>query len=377
MIPFNLPFISGEEFQYVQKAISNKDLSGDGYFTHRCQQSLKAITEAKKVLLTTSCTHALEMCALLADIQEGDEVIMPSFTFVSSANAFVLRGAKIVFVDIRPDTMNIDERLIESAITKKTKAILVMHYAGVACEMDSIMELAKKYKLTVIEDAAQCIGAYYKNRHLGTIGHLGTLSFHSTKNIHCGEGGALLVNNERFAERAEILRDKGTNRKAFMKGMVNKYSWVDIGSSYVMSELNAAFLFAQLMQLKEITQKRLALWEHYKKWSEDQGLLESFEFPFIPEHCIPNGHIFFVKCKDKAARSRLIDNLKKNGIQSAFHYVPLHSSVSGKIHGRFHGLDRFTTLESNRLLRLPLYIGLSKKNIHLILQTMGASLAYL
>jgi dTDP-4-amino-4,6-dideoxygalactose transaminase len=356
MIPFNLPYISGDELQYVDKAIQNKDLSGDGYFNFLSQFSLEKITGCNKVLLTSSCTHALEMCALLADIQPGDEVIMPSFTFVSSANAFVLRGAKVVFVDIRPDTMNIDEKLIEKAISRKTKAILVMHYAGVSCEMDTIMAIAQTYNLVVIEDAAQCIGAFYKKKHLGTIGHLGTLSFHSTKNIHCGEGGALLVNDERFTDRAEIIREKGTNRNAFIKGQVNKYSWVDIGSSYLMNELSAAFLYAQLLKTEEITKRRISHWDvYFKQFTETKMAID---LPFIPNNCRHNGHIFYIKCKDNSERNHLIDYLKSNGISSAFHYVPLHSAVAGKQFGRFSGKDKHTTNYSERLLRLPLYYDL-------------------
>jgi dTDP-4-amino-4,6-dideoxygalactose transaminase len=360
MIPFNIPFISGEELQYVQQAISNKDLTGDGYFTKKCQKHLETFTNSKKVLLTGSCTQALEMCALLTDIQPGDEVIMPSFTFVSSANAFVLRGAKIVFVDIRPDTMNINEQLIKHAITKKTKGILVMHYAGVACEMDAIMNIAAKHELIVIEDAAQCIGAYYKNKHLGTIGHLGTFSFHSTKNIHCGEGGALLINDQRFAERAEILRDKGTNRNAFLKGIVNKYSWVDIGSSYSMSELSAAFLYAQLLKVEEITQKRKQLFDSYAKELKMLVKAGIIKLPKIPAECLHNGHIFYIKCKDSVERAALIEQLKNDGISTAFHYVPLHSAKAGRKFGIFAGEDNFTTKESEKLLRLPLYFDLDK-----------------
>lgn len=356
MIPFNIPFISGDELQYIEEAIQRKDLTGDGYFSRRGQLLLENITGCKKVMLTGSCTHALEMCAILADIQPGDEVIMPSFTFVSSANAFVLRGARIVFVDIRPDTMNIDEKLIEDAITKKTKAILVMHYAGISCEMDAIMAIAQAHNLIVIEDAAHCIGAYYKGRHLGTIGHLGTLSFHSTKNIHCGEGGALFVKDDRFAERAEIIRDKGTNRKAFLKGKVDKYTWVDAGSSYLMSELTAAFLYAQLLNVELVNKKRSFQWQAYfdafREWTDRIAI------PFVPAGCKHNGHIFYIKCKNKTERQRLIEELKDKAIEATFHYVPLHSSIAGKKYGIFKGIDNFTTKESEKLLRLPLYFDL-------------------
>ncbi len=356
MIPFNIPFISGDELQYIEEAIQRKDLTGDGYFGRRGQLLLENLTACKKVMLTGSCTHALEISAMLADIQPGDEVIMPSFTFVSSANAFVLRGAKIVFVDIRPDTMNIDEKLIEAAITKKTKAILVMHYAGISCEMDAIMAIAQAHNLIVIEDAAHCIGAYYKNKHLGTIGHLGTLSFHSTKNIHCGEGGALFINDDRFSERAEIIRDKGTNRKAFLKGMVDKYSWVNMGSSYLMSELNAAFLYGQLLNVELVNEKRITQWHAYLDAFQERK--DRIPTPFVPSDCKHNGHVFYVKCKNLAERHRLIGELKDKAIEATFHYVPLHSSIAGKKYGIFKGNDNFTTKESERLLRLPLYFNL-------------------
>lgn len=356
-IPFNIPYLSGEEEQYVQQAIQRRNLAGDGPFTKKCQILLEDFTKSPNVLLTTSCTHALELSALLCNIQPGDEVIMSSFTFVSSANAFVLRGAKIVFVDIRPDTMNIDEQKIEAAITDKTKAILVMHYAGVACAMNEIMEIADRYHLFVIEDAAQCIDAYYHEQHLGTIGHLGAFSFHSTKNIHCGEGGALLINDKKLIERAEIIREKGTNRKSFLRGEVDKYSWVDIGSSYLMSELNAAFLYAQLLKIKEVTQKRLAIWEQYFK------ALDGLGFEINKTAYQHNGHLFFIKTKNKEERSRLIRSLKSKLINTAFHYVPLHSSKAGKRLGQFHGQDKFTTKESERLLRLPLYYDLEEGSV--------------
>ncbi len=353
MISFNVPFISGEETRYIEQAIQRKDLSGDGHFGKKCQTILENITGGKKAMLTSSCTHALEMCAILADIHPGDEVIMPSFTFVSSANAFVLRGARIVFVDIRPDTLNIDEKLIEKAITQKTKAILVMHYAGVGCEMDKIMEIAQAHHLIVIEDAAHCIGANYKGKHLGTIGHLGALSFHATKNIHCGEGGALLINDHRFFEAAEIIREKGTDKNAFLKGRTDKYSWVGIGSSYLMSELNAAFLYAQLLHLELVNNKRKAFWQvYFEAFCELEGILE---VPVVPQDCTHNGHIFYVKCKSQTERRRLIAELKNKTIDASFHYVPLHSSSAGKQYGIFSGQDVFTTKESERLLRLPLY----------------------
>ena len=354
MISFNIPFICGEEENFIHEAINEKNLSGDGHFTKLCQKELVAFTKASNILLTSSCTHALELSALLCDIKPGDEIIMSSFTFVSSANAFVLRGAKIVFVDIDPVTMNIDENLIESAITKKTKAILVMHYAGVSCAMDQIMAIAKKNDLFVIEDAAQCIDAYYHQKHLGTIGHLGAFSFHATKNIHCGEGGALLVNDERLVNRAEIIREKGTNRKLFFKGKVDKYTWVDIGSSYLLSEISTAFLYAQIQKIKQVTQRRLHYWEIYKK---ELGFLNPNTISPDLKH---NAHIFYIKCSDKDQRSDLIQYLKSRSIKSAFHYVPLHSSPAGKLFGRFHGEDKYTTIESERLLRLPLFYDLKE-----------------
>ena len=352
MISFNIPFICGEEENFIHEAIIEKNLSGDGHFTKLCQRELVAFTKASNVLLTSSCTHALELSALLCNIKPGDEVIMSSFTFVSSANAFVLRGAKIVFVDIDPVTMNIDENLIESAITPKTKAILVMHYAGVSCAMDQIMTIAKDNDLFVIEDAAQCIDAYYHHKHLGTIGHLGAFSFHATKNIHCGEGGALLVNDERLINRAEVIREKGTNRKLFTKGKVNKYTWVDIGSSYLLSEISTAFLYAQIQKIKEVTQRRMHFWEIYKK---ELAFLNPIT---IKEELKHNAHIFYIKCKDKDQRTDLIEHLKSASIKSAFHYIPLHSSPAGKLFGRFHGEDKYTTKESERLLRFPLYYDL-------------------
>lgn len=363
MIPFNVPFISGEEEKYIKEAIRSKNLAGDGYFTKECQSFLGSFTKSDDVLLTSSCTHALELSALLCDIQVGDEVIMSSFTFVSSANAFVLRGAKIVFVDIHPDTMNINENLIEAAITQHTKAILVMHYAGVACAMKKIMTIAQKHGLFVIEDAAQCIDSYYHKKHLGTIGHLGAFSFHSTKNIHCGEGGALLINDERLVKRAEIIREKGTNRKSFIRGEVDKYSWVDIGSSYLMSELNAAFLYAQLQQATIVTKKRLAFWKTYNnnlKETKPKKIGDGFQH---------NAHLYFIKCKNIKERSKLITFLKKRKISTVFHYVPLHSSKKGIETGRFNGDDLFTTKESERLLRLPLYYDL--EDIELVIKSLN------
>ena len=344
MIPFNKPPYTGHEDGYVLDAMRSAKLSGDGPYTKKCQDWLAAHLGAKKVLLTPSCTHALELAALLIDTQPGDEIIMPSYTFVSTANAFVLRGAKIVFVDIRPDTMNIDEKLIEVAITDKTKAIVPVHYAGVACEMDTIMALADKYGLFVIEDAAQAMMCGYKGKPLGSIGHLGAFSFHDTKNYTAGgEGGALSINDDRFIERAEILREKGTNRSKFFRGQVDKYSWVDVGSSYLPSEIQAAYLWGQLEKAHEINENRLSTWWHYFYGLQD---VSGIEIPFIPNECTHNAHMFYIKLKDIDVRSSMIQYLADNDISSVFHYVPLHSARAGKEFGRFHGSDNFTTKES-------------------------------
>lgn len=358
MIPFNRPPCIGNEIRYIQDAINNKKICGDGAFTQKCQQWMEDKTNTKKTFLTTSCTQALEMAALLADIKEGDEIIMPSYTFVSTANAFVLRGAKIVFVDIRPDTMNIDENLIEPAITKKTKAIVPVHYAGVSCEMDTIMELAAQYDLFVIEDAAQGVMAAYKGQDLGSIGDFGCYSFHETKNYSMGEGGAILLRGDQYVEQAEIVREKGTNRSNFLRGQVDKYTWVSQGSSYLPSDINAAYLWPQLEQADEINCDRLKSWTHYHealKSLEDAGKLE---LPVIPAECDHNAHMFYVKVKDVTVRSQLINFLKENEIAAVFHYVPLHTSPAGKKFGIFFGEDRYTTKESERLLRLPMYYGL-------------------
>ena len=354
MIPFNQPYLSGKELEYISDAMQRSGLASEGHYSQAARQQLQAFSRSPAVLLTPSCTHALEICALLLDIQPEDEIIMPSFTFVSAANAFVLRGARIVFVDIHPNTMNIDERLIEAAITPRTRAVVLMHYAGVACNMEVIMELCHAHNLFVIEDAAQAIGAYYKGRHLGSIGHLGTISFHYTKNIQCGEGGALLINDERLLARAEILREKGTNRKQFMRGEIDRYSWVDVGSSYLLSELNAAFLLAQLEQVEAVNQRRLEHWHCYAE------CLGDWSFTSIPADCQHNAHTFFIKCKDIQDRQVLIRYLADLGVQTAFHYVPLHSAEAGRRFGRFHGQDRFTTSESERLLRLPMYYELEQ-----------------
>ncbi|SHJ78946.1 dTDP-4-amino-4,6-dideoxygalactose transaminase [Dethiosulfatibacter aminovorans DSM 17477] len=360
-IPFNRPLSLGNEIEYMKKAVDNGKLSGDGEFTMECNLMLERMSGAKKALLTTSCTHALEMAALLLDIKEGDEVIAPSFSFVSTVNAFVLRGARIVFVDIRPDTMNIDENLIEGAITERTKAIVPVHYGGVACEMDRIMDIAERHGISVVEDAAQGIMAAYRGRALGSIGHLGAYSFHDTKNYTMGEGGALLVNDKGYIDRAEIIREKGTNRKEFLRGTVDKYTWVDIGSSYLPSELNAAHLLPQLMDAKKVNENRLQTWSRYHEGLKDLEKEGLMELPLVPGHCSHNAHLFYIKCKNMEERTRLMDFLKDRGIASVFHYIPLHSSVAGMRYGRFHGRDTHTTRESERLLRLPMYYGMTKE----------------
>ena len=363
MIPFNIPPRLGTEENYISKAIENHKICGDGEFTKSCNRWLENKTGCNKALLTTSCTHALEMAAMLLDIHPEDEVIMPSYTFVSTANAFVLRGAKIVFVDIRPDTMNIDENLIEAAITPKTKAIAPVHYAGVGCEMDKIMEIAERYNLAVVEDAAQALMCEYKGKPLGTFGGFGTISFHETKNYSMGEGGALLINNEEYIEKAEIIREKGTNRSRFFRGQVDKYTWVDPGSSYLPSELNAAHLYPQLVEADKINNDRLKSWNRYYELLKPLAEKGAIELPFIPAHCKHNAHMSYIKTKDLEERTRLISYLKENEVNSVFHYVPLHSSPAGKKFGRFHGEDRFTTKESERLVRLPMYYGLPSADI--------------
>lgn len=371
MIHFSKPAFIGNENRYIKEAMLNLQLSGDGQFTKKCHLWFEENTDTKKALLTTSCTHALEMASILLNIEYGDEVIMPSYTFVSTANAFVLRGAKIVFIDIRPDTMNIDETKIEQAITKKTKVIVPVHYAGVACEMDTIMSIANKYNLFVVEDAAQGITSTYKGKALGTIGDLGTYSFHDTKNITSGEGGVLLINNEKFIKRAEIIREKGTNRSQFFRGETDKYTWQDIGSSYLPSELNAAILFAQLENIDKIQEKRLMLWNtYYKELLRLEN--ESFiELPKITKNCTHNAHIFYIKCKGINERSKLINYLKTNDVYSVFHYVPLHSSPAGSKFGTFIGKEDFTTKESERILRLPLHFNISLENIFFIVKKIS------
>ena len=367
MIPFNVPPYVGKELEYVKEAIEkNHKICGDGPFTKKCNEWMENKFNVKKVLLTTSCTHATEMTAILSDIKEGDEVIAPSFTFVSTVNPFVLRGAKIVFIDINPKTMNMDENLIEDAITEKTKAILPVHYAGVACNMDRIMEIAKKHNLIVIEDAAQGVMSEYKGKPLGTIGEYGCFSFHETKNYSMGEGGALLINNKENVEKAEIIREKGTNRSRFFRGQVDKYTWVDKGSSYLPSELNAAYLYAQLENADLIYNDRMNTWNKYKELLQELADKNLIELQYIPEDCKHNAHMFYIKCKDLDERTSLIDFLKENNINAVFHYIPLHSAEAGLKFGRFHGEDKYTTKESERLLRLPFYYGLKEENVKYI-----------
>ena len=362
MIPFNVPPCTGNEMQYIAEAIASHKICGDGKFTRQCNEWMEKRFHAHKVLLTTSGTTALDMASLLCELQPGDEVILPSFTFSSSATAFANYGVKLVFVDIRPDTMNIDETKIEAAITDKTKVILVMHYAGVACEMDTIMDIARRRGLLVVEDAAQGVMSSYKGKALGTIGDFGCYSFHETKNYSMGEGGAVLVNNPEYVERAEILREKGTNRSKFYRGQVDKYTWVDIGDSFLPSELNAAYLWAQLEMADEINENRLESWQRYWNAFQDLKAAGRIELPTIPEGCVHNAHMFYVKCKDLDERTRLISFLKESDILAVFHYVPLHSAPAGLRFGRFAGEDRYTTAESDRLVRLPLYFKLTKED---------------
>lgn len=366
MIPFNIPPFTGKEMDYIRQAVENQKICGDGPYTKKCSEWIEQKTGTAKCLLTTSCTHATELAALLADVNEGDEVIMPAYTFVSTADAFVLRGAKPVFVDIRPDTMNIDETLIEDAITPRTKAIVPVHYAGVACEMDTIMDMARRHHLLVIEDAAQGIMSTYKGQALGAIGDFGCFSFHETKNYSMGEGGALLIKDPQYVEEAEIIREKGTNRSKFFRGQIDKYTWVNYGSSYLPSDMNAAYLWAQLELADQINEKRLSLWNHY--WElltplKEQGYIE---LPTVPEGCVHNAHMFYIKAKDLEERTRLIDFLKKNEIWSVFHYIPLHTAPAGMKFGEFHGEDRYTTKESERLCRLPMYYSLELDQVEYI-----------
>lgn len=370
MINFNVPPYVGKEMDYIADAVGNHKICGDGPYTKKCNAWIEEQTKTAKALLTTSCTHATEMAALLCDIQPGDEVIMPSYTFVSTADAFVLRGANVVFVDIRPDTMNIDETKIEDAITEKTKAIVPVHYAGVACEMDTIMDIARRHNLKVIEDAAQGVMSFYKGQALGTIGDYGCFSFHETKNYSMGEGGALLIHDPAMIEEAEIVREKGTNRSKFFRGQIDKYTWVNAGSSYLPSELNAAYLWAQLEAADKIYDDRMVTWNHYYagfKELEKEGYIQ---LPVVPEGCRHNAHMFYIKAKDLEERSRLITYLKENEIQAVFHYIPLHSAPAGQKFGRFHGEDIYTTKESERLMRLPMYYGLESDTVERIIETV-------
>lgn len=362
MIKFNVPPLTGKELDYIKSALDNEKTCGDGFFTKKCNEILALKCNAKNVLLTTSCTTALEMSAILSDIEPGDEVIMPSFTFSSTADAFVLRGAIIVFVDIDPLTMNIDDTLIESAITDKTKAICIMHYAGVACNMEPIIALCQKYKLSLIEDAAQAVNAFYKGKMLGTFGDYGCYSFHETKNYSMGEGGAILVNNDKM-ELAEIIREKGTDRSRFLRGQVDKYTWVEKGGSYLPSDVLAAYLLPQLESMDEINNDRLRSWNRYYSSLKELADDHRITLPFIPEGCTHNAHMFYIKTKDINERIDLIDYLKENGIQAVYHYIPLHSAPAGLKYGRFNGKDNYTTKESERLLRLPMYYGLKEEII--------------
>lgn len=366
MINFNVPPFTGKEAEYIMEAVKAQKICGDGQFTKKCNAWLEEKTGTKKALLTTSCTHATELAALLAEVKPGDEVIMPSYTFVSTADAFVLRGAVPVFVDIRPDTMNIDEKKIETAITDKTVGIVPVHYAGVSCEMDTIMEIAKRHNLWVIEDAAQGIMSTYKGKALGTFGEFGCFSFHETKNYSMGEGGAILIRDEKYIEDAEILREKGTDRSKFNRGQIDKYTWRNYGSSYLPSDMNAAYLWAQLEVAEEINNARLTVWEQYKKELTPLAEAGKIELPTVPEHCVHNAHMFYIKAAEIEERTELEKFLKANGVWAVFHYVPLHSAPAGIKFGRFHGEDEYTTKESERLLRLPLYYGLKEGEVSYI-----------
>ena len=366
MINFNVPPFTGKETEYIMEAVKAQKICGDGQFTKKCNAWLENKTGTAKALLTTSCTHATELAALLAGVKAGDEVIMPSYTFVSTADAFVLRGAVPVFVDIRPDTMNIDEKKIEAAITDKTVGIVPVHYAGVACEMDTIMDIAKRHNLWVIEDAAQGIMSTYKGKALGTFGEFGCFSFHETKNYSMGEGGALLIRDEKYIEPAEIIREKGTNRSKFYRGQIDKYTWVDQGSSYLPSDMNAAYLWAQLEMAEEINDWRLRVWNRYYEALTPLAEAGKIELPTVPEDCVHNAHMFYIKSAEIEERTELEKFLKENGIWAVFHYIPLHSAPAGLKFGRFHGEDEYTTKESERLLRLPLYYGLKDDEVDYI-----------
>ena len=366
-VSFNVPYISGKEIEYTNEVISSRNLSGNGPFTRKCQDWLEKELSCSKAFLTSSCTAALEVAAITAGIQSGDEVIMPSYAFVSTANAFVLRGGVPVFVDIRPDTMNINEKLIEAAITDKTKAIVPIHYSGIACELDEIMNIANRYDLFVIEDVAHAIGCSYTGKPLGSLGDLAAFSFHETKNITSGEGGSIIINNPELVERAEIVWHKGTNRGNFDRGEINKYSWIDIGSSYQPGELTAAFLFAQMEKKDLVNTKRLQVWNHY--YDGLQPLVEKghVELPFVPADCLHNAHLFYIKTADRHVRTELIRYLNECNINSVFHYVPLHSSKGGRKYGRFHGADQYTTRESERLLRMPIHCSISSQEVDYVI----------
>lgn len=370
MIPFNIPPYVGTELDYVKQAVDNKKICGDGPFTKKCHQWLETAFGCQKSLLTTSGTTALEMAAILCDLKPGDEVILPSFTFSTTATAFVLVGAKLVFVDVRPDTMNIDETKIEAAITDKTRVIVPVHYAGVACDMDTIMEISRKHNLLVVEDAAQGVMASYKGKSLGTIGDMGCYSFHETKNYSMGEGGALMINDPKYNERAEIIREKGTNRARFFRGQVDKYTWVDYGSSYLPSDMNAAYLWGELEVAAKINNNRLSTWASYHDAFSELESDHLVELPTIPEACKHNAHMFYIKLKNLEQRTDFISFLKSKGIQASFHYVPLHSSPAGERFGRFDGVDEFTTRESDRLVRLPLYYGMSESDRNHVIEAV-------
>ncbi len=366
MINFNVPPYVDKAAEYIQECVQNQKICGDGPYTKKCNEWFEERTGSKKCLLTTSCTHATELAALLVQVQPGDEVIMPAYTFVSTADAFVLRGAVPVFVDIRPDTMNIDETKIEAAITEKTKGIVPVHYAGVSCEMDTILDIAKKYNLWVIEDAAQGVLASYKGQALGTIGDFGCFSFHETKNYTMGEGGALLIRDEKYVEDAEIIREKGTNRSKYYRGQIDKYTWVNHGSSYLPSDMNAAYLYAQLEKADEINNARIAAWNRYYERLAPLAEAGKIELPVVPEDCVHNAHMFYIKAKDLEERTALISHLKTNDIHAVFHYIPLHTAPAGLKYGRFHGEDVYTTVESEKLLRLPMYYGLTLEQVDYI-----------
>lgn len=371
MIPFNIPPHVGEEEAYIAEAIAARKICGDGSFTKKCNAWLEERFRTQKALLTTSGTTALDMAALLCGLEPGDEVILPSYTFSSTATAFVMAGAKLVFVDIRPDTMNIDETKIEAAITEKTKVIIPVHYAGVACEMDGIMDIARRHHLLVVEDAAQGVMSTYKGQALGTIGDFGCYSFHETKNYSMGEGGALLIRDEKDVERAEIIREKGTNRAKFFRGQIDKYTWVDAGSSYLPGDMNAAYLMAQLDVADEIFEDRMRSWNLYYELLKPLEEKGKIVLPYIPEECTHNAHMFYIKAKDLEERSALISSLKENGIQSVFHYIPLHSAPAGEKFGRFHGEDIYTTRESERLARLPMFYGLKEEQVRYIAEKVS------